>query len=330
MDTFDRILIPTDFSDNSGKAYSLSQKFASSWGAVIDMIHIIPDVVHPDELIRSKANMPDPETDLYSQLLSDAEQQLNKTMEQFITPENRGEIYVKADRKPSEVIADHASEGSYSMIIMSARGKHDSGMFRGSTTEQIVRRSKVPVLTVDEQMDIEELKTILVPSDGSLLSMAAIPAALKLAGTLGSSITMLYVNEMYGLISNHFSAKNIGYKNQEIIEHLVHRLKEFADETGKQFYHLSEKTSRKVQHISTELNGREVTIPIYFEIITGFSAHHEITQYANKSADIVVMTTHGRSGLAHLLMGSNAEKVALNVEKPVLTIRPDAKLFSII
>ncbi len=326
MDVFDRILIPTDFSDYSEKAYSLAQKFVSSWGGVIDLIHVIPDVMQLDEQLRSKTYMPDTETDLYPHLFSDAEQQLNKIMERFISPKHRGEIYVKVDRKPSEVIARHASERSYSMIIISAKGKHESGMFRGSTTEQVIRRSKVPVLTVNEQMNIEEVETILVPSDGSLLSMAAIPSALKLAGTFGASITMLYVNEMYGLISSHFSNKNIRHSNQEIIEHLALRLKEFSDKMDEQHYQLSEKKSPKIQHVSTEMNGKKVTIPIYFEIITGFSAHHEITQYVNKSADIVVMTTHGRSGLAHLLMGSNAEKVALNVEKPILTIRPGPEL----
>jgi nucleotide-binding universal stress UspA family protein len=36
-----------------------------------------------------------------------------------------------------------------------------------------------------------------------------------------------------------------------------------------------------------------------------------------------VMATHGHSGLAHLILGSTAEKVAQYVKKPVLTVRPE-------
>lgn len=47
---------------------------------------------------------------------------------------------------------------------------------------------------------------------------------------------------------------------------------------------------------------------------------------AARGADVIVMATHGRSGLAHLLIGSVAEKVVRHATTPVLTIRvPDAK-----
>ncbi|GAB4143495.1 MAG: universal stress protein [Planctomycetaceae bacterium] len=54
----------------------------------------------------------------------------------------------------------------------------------------------------------------------------------------------------------------------------------------------------------------------------------EIVRYAKeKDVDLIVMGTHGRSGLSHMLMGSVAEKVVRKAPCPVLTVRPDQHEF---
>ncbi len=327
MATIDRMLIPTDFSDSAERAYSFAGKLAREYGGVIDLLHVIPSVIYLDEQLRSKTDIPDLEEEYYPHLFNEAEMQLKKLMKTHFDFENRGEIYVKVDRKPSELISRHAEDGNYSIIIMMAKGKHQSAMFRGSTTEQLVRRSKVPVFTITEDSDINEVRTIVVPTDGSLLSIAAMPSAIKLATALGASITLLYVNETYGLISNHFSSKASHTRNREIEEHIAGRLKEFSKESSTLKFTMAEDKRRFPLNIVTGVNGKNRSVEVQIDILTGFSAHHEITEYSNKHADIVIMTTHGRSGLAHLVMGSIAEKVALNVEKPILMILPYTKLF---
>jgi nucleotide-binding universal stress UspA family protein len=54
----------------------------------------------------------------------------------------------------------------------------------------------------------------------------------------------------------------------------------------------------------------------------------EILRVARKKkADLIILTTHGRTGLSHLLMGSTAEKVVRKSSSPVLTIRPPQHRF---
>ena len=54
--------------------------------------------------------------------------------------------------------------------------------------------------------------------------------------------------------------------------------------------------------------------------------HETITDYAREiDADLIVLSTHGRSGISHVLMGSVAEKVVRHADCPVLTIRPGGK-----
>jgi nucleotide-binding universal stress UspA family protein len=55
----------------------------------------------------------------------------------------------------------------------------------------------------------------------------------------------------------------------------------------------------------------------------GFSAHTEICDYANENADLVVMSTHGRTGIARVLLGSTTAVVAQSLNKPLLTLRPE-------
>ncbi len=54
----------------------------------------------------------------------------------------------------------------------------------------------------------------------------------------------------------------------------------------------------------------------------------EIVRYAKEQQiDLIVITTHGRSGLAHVLMGSVAEKIVRKATCPVLTVRPEGHNF---
>lgn len=56
---------------------------------------------------------------------------------------------------------------------------------------------------------------------------------------------------------------------------------------------------------------------------------HEILRYANdRDVDVIVMGTHGRQGMAHMFVGSVAERVVRAADCPVVTIRPSSRLSS--
>ncbi len=67
--------------------------------------------------------------------------------------------------------------------------------------------------------------------------------------------------------------------------------------------------------------------PIVREVLHG-APFVEIVRYAReKDIDLIVIGTHGRSGLKHVLLGSVAERVVRKAPCPVLTVRPDAHHF---
>ncbi len=67
--------------------------------------------------------------------------------------------------------------------------------------------------------------------------------------------------------------------------------------------------------------------PVVHAVVEG-APQVEIVRYAREHAiDLIVLATHGRSGLAHLLIGSVAESVVRSAPCPVLTVRPGGHQF---
>ena len=62
-------------------------------------------------------------------------------------------------------------------------------------------------------------------------------------------------------------------------------------------------------------------VPVTTEVIVGSPARAIIGRSAEPDIDLVVMGTHGRSGVSHLLLGSVAERVVRAARCPVLTVR---------
>lgn len=75
---------------------------------------------------------------------------------------------------------------------------------------------------------------------------------------------------------------------------------------------------------------KKIPIPAK-KIIKNGTAFVEIINYVrNESIDLVVMGTHGRTGLEHILIGSVAERVVRKAPCPVLTVRPKSRQFRIV
>jgi len=134
---------------------------------------------------------------------------------------------------------------------------------------------------------------ILVPLDGSPLAEAALPGAEELAGRLGSEIILLSISE---------STEAEEYlKYQIYIECKVEEIRKHA---------------RKYLDKST---GKDITVtPV---VVVGHPAE-EVIRYANRKAiDIIVMTTHGSSGIKRWALGRMADKVVRATDRPVALIR---------
>ncbi|MFI5305005.1 MAG: universal stress protein [Nitrospiria bacterium] len=155
---------------------------------------------------------------------------------------------------------------------------------------QSTRKGKIPDF---------EIKRILVPTDFSECSRKALDFACSLAKNYQSKVLILHV-----------------------IEASVYSLDSSLIPPGDPFG-LRQKLSEMVDQAVSLLE--EKGIPAEGECITGVPAIEIIRAVFDKQADLIVMGTHGRTGLAHILLGSTAERVIQRAQCPVMTIKADKK-----
>ena len=87
---------------------------------------------------------------------------------------------------------------------------------------------------------------------------------------------------------------------------------------------IGSETERLKKHVATVLKGCEPLPPLEVEVVWG-SPHLDVVPYAiERRVDLIVLGTHGRSGLKHVLLGSVAERTVRTAPCPVLTVRAGA------
>jgi universal stress protein A len=139
-----------------------------------------------------------------------------------------------------------------------------------------------------------ELKNILVPTDFSKISQKALEYALPFAKRFGAKITLLHV-----------------------IEPLPYPVDLTFVPMGEAFpiHPIEEKLNALAKRLIDPELLKEVLVRIgpAFEVITNVAR--------DCAADLIVITTHGRTGIRHVLMGSTAERVVRHSPCPVLVVR---------
>ena len=136
-------------------------------------------------------------------------------------------------------------------------------------------------------------KHILVPTDGTPLSLKAARAAARLAARLKAKITTVYVIPPFPP----------GVTSEGMVYHMSYSEAEYQRDMGK---------------VETQVEG------LACDKVTVFDEHPWkaiIKVAAARKCDLIVMASHGRRGLAGLLLGSETQKVLTHSKTPVLVCR---------
>lgn len=151
-----------------------------------------------------------------------------------------------------------------------------------------------------------QLNRILVPTDFSEFSRPALDYACAIAARFESELHLLHVTPDPAMMVPEAAAFSVESMQAQAEAQTKEARKQLAEIPGGGWD-----------------NGR----PITREVRTG-AAFLEILDYARtQNIDLIVIGTHGRSGLMHVLMGSVAEKIVRKAPCPVLTVRPEGHQF---
>jgi nucleotide-binding universal stress UspA family protein len=141
---------------------------------------------------------------------------------------------------------------------------------------------------------------ILVPVDGSETSTCGLNEAIKIAKAQGTQLRLLHIVNEFILDCTY----SPGLYAENLIETLVKAGREVLDTAEK---------AVKCAGVKTDT--------VLIESIGGAAADLILAQAKQWHADLIVMGTHGRRGLARLAMGSDAEQVARAATVPVMLVR---------
>jgi len=160
-----------------------------------------------------------------------------------------------------------------------------------------LRRAAKPVTAAQEKFGIS---SILVPIDFSVHSKNALKYAVPLAEKFRASLHLVYV------VEPTIYPADLGF-GQVVLPGVEEELREKG---GEELQALMEK----------EIGGR---VKSSCAVRTG-NPHQEILREAEElGVAMIVVATHGHSGVEHMLFGSTADRIVRNAKCPVLTIRPE-------
>ena len=141
---------------------------------------------------------------------------------------------------------------------------------------------------------------ILVPTDFSEPSEAALDYARVLAGKFGASLHLLHVFDA-PLAAGAVSPEGFIAESPEVHARL--------------FEDARTRLQRRITATDRNQYGAKT------EIVTGSSPESIVNYARERGIDLIVMGTHGRTGIAHVLLGSVAERLVRTAPCPVLTVR---------
>jgi len=285
----DSILIPTDDSEGAiaGAKYGIA--LASRTDADVHVLSVVEAGGETDDLddgpLSTLEENAQEATETVAKLTREFDEELDVT-----TTVERG--------TPFQSIREYAHRRDIDVIAIGTKGR--SGLERvllGSVTENVLRTVRTPVLAVPPDADVAAIDDVafddvLLPTDGSDGAAIAAEWGIALATLLDSM-----VHSVYSVDTNAFG----GARDPSELLDALERRGEAALETVRE-----RARSADVSVSGSIANGAPATV---------------ITEYAtDNDVDLIVMGTHGRTGIGQWFLGSVTENVVRQTEVPVLCV----------
>jgi nucleotide-binding universal stress UspA family protein len=297
---FQRILLPLDGSELSEMTIPYGEELASKLGSEVILYHVHGHEHSTQEHMHQ----------MYLEMVAEI---MQRKVRNNMASGAELKISTKVEAgEPTENICNLVDKNEVDLIIMTAVSASGLkvGKLLGSVTDHVCQTVPIPVMLIraqnvkqtDQQMGL--INHMLIPLDGSSLSKLALPVGEELASKLKVGITLF---EMATTIRPFNDTSGAGA--------YIDYSKMNEDE--------KKRTGSEMNALETEL--KEKGLSVTSIVTSGSDAANEIIELCKKAnIDLVVMSTHGRSGLGRWVFGNVAEKVLRHGETPLLLIHARA------
>jgi nucleotide-binding universal stress UspA family protein len=301
-----RVLFPTDFSDNARNALAAALDVTAAADAELHLLHAV--VLHGYDPVAVGDRLEKLEAEVLDRLEKYADTELRRVVEVDTADEMKTVTVERRGTSAAAVILEYAREIAADLIVMGTHGRRGpTHMLLGSAAEEVVRHADCPVLTIRRDSEprlLTRAKRMLVPVDFSDHSQRALAMAQTFAERAGATIDLLHVIEQIVHPAFYSTGKtSLLELDSELAERCRDNLVKLAEEAG----------------------GPQV--PVTPHVVEG-RATREIVRFAEEhGSDVIVIATHGLTGLKHFLLGSVTTKVVRRAPCPVLTYKAFGRSF---
>jgi nucleotide-binding universal stress UspA family protein len=289
-----KILFAADFSENSKEAFRAACSVAIENKTRIFVVH----VVEPNWLAQEPVYFGQPAVQFHAGPPDKAlHQAIVRKLREVYAPDRSIDVeYQTREGDASQEILRMAEEISSDLIVMGTHGRKGlSGLLAGSVAIAVLRGAHCPVLALRSAecpRESKEIRVILHPTDFSVDSEAALKVARRLACDHGARLIVLHVATL------EIRTDEMG-----------------AAEVDPRVYRDA------LEDVRRRIDGPDLKHPVETLLRTGFAPEGIVETAEEVRSDLIVLGTHGRTGLTRLLMGSVAENVLPKANCPVLIVK---------
>jgi len=306
------VLVPLDGSTCSEQALALAAHVAGRAGAALS----VASVHSPFQYYRaSTAVAPAIDEEARQQrqaYLADAVQRLTASAGLTVTS-------TLLIGHPADALYDHAVAQKVDLVVMTTQGRGPLSRFwLGSVANDLMRRLPMPVLLVRAQESAAAggaapaLQRILLPLDGSELAEQIVEPAVAMGALTQAEFTLLGVIDPILEFDDVVPARKAsGFSPAVRAEVSAARDRQ---QTAAESY---------LTGVASRLEARALRVQV--RVVQNVNPAAAILEAARQDIDLITLATHGRRGLARLVLGSVADKVVRGATTPVLVFRPQGK-----
>jgi len=284
---YDRILVATDGSEAAAAAGDVAVTLAEAFAADLHAVFVEETERWPFTFDEQQA----------AEMRQEGEEVVSSVADRAAEAGIEATTAVLGGEDPiHRTVLTYADEQGVDAIVMGTHGRTGVGrLLIGSVTEQLLRESTVPVVTVREKTTVEwPFEDVLVPIDGSASAHAALSEAIELAKQTDAAVHLVHVVDT-GLVT--------------------------GDVDGGLVLEALEEAGEQALDIASDRVAQSAVTTVEASVVSG-SPSTAICAYADeRDVDAIVMGTHGRTGVERVLLGSVAEGVIRRSELPVFAIK---------
>lgn len=278
-----KLLMATDLSARSDRALERAVTLAREHSAKLTVVHVVDEDL-PASLADAQEKA--------------AKQAINKHID-GLTAGNGAHISIEVVFGRAYVDILEMSEKTEAEMIVLGMHREDAfkDMFRGTTVERIIRAGNVPTLLVKDRVS-GPYRQIIVGVDFSVYSRRAVEFAVKFVPGGEFHLVHAYDVPFKGFLYGHDTRREVSKQHQVQFQQMI-------DEEMASFLTSLEASASKLERVMQEGSVREVI-------------HRQISRL---KPDLLVIGTHGRTGVAHAFLGSVAEDLLRNPPCDVLAVK---------